>query len=155
MKYTIKDYKERFYMGVEYIGGLTVGSKSDVKKSWTEFFENDYQYLENAKEGGNFIGLQCFPPDFLESKMLDYFILCEVNEVTNQEGFISKKLPEGKYLLFPIKFSDKDKEIIKVHTFLKKTDIKVSNSFDYEDYLVDEDYSKKNAVLNFCLKLIE
>lgn len=155
MKYIIKDYPERYYMGVEHPGGLIVGKSHSITKTWDEFFENDYQFLDDIKNGGKFIGLECYPPDFKETKQVDYFVLCEVNNVSKKEGFISKKLPKGKYICFPIKFDDITSEIGNVYKYVKENDIKVSFSFDYEDYLSEQDYQKKSATLNFCLKLIE
>lgn len=155
MKYTIKDYKERFYIGIEYPGGVVVGADNTIKKTWTDFFDNDYQYIENVKDGGKFIGLECYPPDFSESKTFDYYALCEVSSLAKQEGFVSKKLPEGKYISFPVKMRELKTEIGNVYRFIKENNIKVSNSFDYEDYLSEEDYSKKDAILNFCLKMAE
>lgn len=155
MKYIIKDYPERYYLGIEHLGGIKVGIPNTISKTWDEFFEKDYKFIEDVKDGGKFIGLECYPMDFLESKELDYFVLCEVTSIVHKEGFISKKIPAGRYMCFSINYSNIPKEIAKVHKYIKDNNIKVSYSFDYEEYLSSQDYTKKGSILNFCLKLID
>ncbi|MFK5883213.1 MAG: GyrI-like domain-containing protein [Candidatus Izemoplasma sp.] len=154
MKYIIKNYPERYYLGIEHLGGITIGKPNSITKTWKDFFDNDLNFIEDIKDGGKFVGLECYPIDFLETKQLDYFVLCEVKSVIHKEGFISKKIPAGKYICFSINYNDIPKEIVKVHQHIKENDIKVSYSFDYEEYLSSQDYTKKGSILNFCLKLI-
>ena len=155
MKYGIKNHGSRYFVGIEYPGGVKIGVKNKIRKYWSDFFDKDFPNIDDVKDGGKFIGLECYPPDFMKTKQFDYFILCEVNKIYNQEGFISKKLPEGKYACFPIAFDNILSEIPRVYEFIKENDIKINHGFDYEDYLQEEDYTKSGAVLNFCVKLVD
>lgn len=153
MKYTFKEKKERFFIGLEYEGGVSLEGNNDFGDVWHDLFDEKMIFLDNIETTNNFIGLECYPPDFKESKTFDYYALVETKKLEKVEGFISKKLPKGKYICFRIKFDEAKDEIRKVYNYIKENDIKVHMGFDYEQYLDNEKYDEKGAVLDFCLLL--
>lgn len=155
MKYITKEFEERFFIGVEYEGGIKPGDNSKVGQLWDDFLRDDLQLLIDVSNKDKFIGLECYPPDFKETQTFDYYALLETTELVKRDGFTSKKLPKGKYLLFEIEFDDIKEEIKRVYQYIRNNKIQIHYGFDYEDYIKDQDYTKPGAILNFALKLEE
>ncbi len=155
MKYITKVYEERFFIGVEYEGGVKPGDEPKFGQLWDDFLRDDLLLLKDVPNKNKFIGLECYPPDFKESRTFDYYALLETNELVKHDGFTSKKLPKGTYVLFEIKFDVIHDEIKRVYQYVKEHNMNIHYGFDYEDYLVEEDYTKPGATLNFVLKLEE
>lgn len=156
MKYFIKEYDTRYFAGIEFPEGIRLQT-DDVKKIpqlWDKFFNFYNPLIKNQVEPGHFIGLECYPYDFHDVKVYDYFVLAETKEVMEpRDDITTKKLKKGRYICFPIKFDDITNEIHKVYEYIKSEEIKVHLGFDYEDYLVSENYNERGAVLNFCFLL--
>ncbi len=153
MEHFIKEYEERYFIGIEHVNGVTHGNFSGYGKLWSVFLEEDIKLLNKDKILNKFIGLECYPPDFMDTKTFDYFALAETKELFFQPGFTSKKLPKGTYILYPINFDDIVNEIKKVYQDIRARKENIHMGFDYEDYLIDQDYTKEGAKLNFALLL--
>ncbi len=155
MKYEIKEFNERFFIGVEYAGGIKPGSNPQIGQLWDEFLNEDLKLIIDIPNHDKFVGLECYPPDFGETQTFDYFALLQTNELVKRDGFTSKKLPKGKYILFSIEFDQIRDEIQRVYKYVKENNIKIHMGFDYEDYIKGQDYRKPGARLNFALMLEE
>lgn len=155
MKFTTKEFEERFFIGVEYEGGVKPGDAPKFGQLWDDFLKEDIKLLIDVSDKNKFIGLECYPPDFKESRIFDYFALLETNELVKRDGFTSKKLPKGTYVLFEIHFDEIHDEIQQVYQYVKEHNMNIHYGFDYEDYLEGQDYTKPGAILNFALKLEE
>lgn len=155
MNYKICEYETRFYIGVEYQGGVKNGITPKIQELWNDFLNEDLKLLISVPNYEKFIGLECYPPDFNESRNFDYFALLETKELVRKPGFISKKLPKGTYIEFKVNFDDIHTEIQRVYQYVKENGIKIHYGFDYEDYIKGQDYYEENAILNFVLKLDE
>ncbi len=81
--------------------------------------------------------------------------MLETKELVKKDGFVSKKLPKGKYIEFEINFDNLHDEMQKVYQYVKENNLTIHYGFDYEDYLKGQDYNKDDAILNFVLKLEE
>ena len=155
MNYKITEYETRFFIGVEYQGGVKSGANQKLGDLWNSFLNEDLQLLIDVPNFEKFIGLYCYPPDFKESRNMDYYALLETKDLVRKDGFVSKKLPKGKYLEFSIKFDNLHDEIQRVYKYVKDNGLNIHYGFDYEDYIKGQDYDKDNAILNFALKLEE
>jgi hypothetical protein len=155
MKYKITEYDERYFLGIEYEGGVAPGSNADLNSLWTTFLKEDVKLLEKEDILNKFIGLECYPPDFAETRMFDYYALVQTKHLVKHDGFSSKKLPKGKYIEFVVSFDNLHEDIKQVYKYIKDNNINVHFGFDYEDYLESEDYWKDGATLQFALKLEE
>lgn len=155
MKYTTKEFEERYFIGVEYPGGVLAGSPPKLGQLWDDFLRDDLELLIDVPNKDKFIGLECYPPDFKETRTFDYFALLETNELVKKDGFTSKKLPKGTYVLFEISFDNIHNDIQEVYNYVKETNMNIHYGFDYEDYIKGQDYTKEGAILNFALKLEE
>ena len=155
MKYTIIDFDERYFIGIEYQGGISPNSNPQIGSFWSDFLEEDIKLIIDIPNHNKFIGLECYPPDFKESRVFDYYALLQTKELSKRDGFVSKKLPKGKYISFEVEFDEIHDEIQRVYRFIKSEGINIHFGFDYEDYLQTEDYTKEGAKINFVLKLEE
>jgi len=155
MKYTEKEYETRYFAGIEYEGGIDLNNRiDDIHNVWNSFFNNDLEKIKGKKEPQKFIGLECYPPDFHETRLFDYYALVQLDELYEvEEGLVTKKLPAGKYISFEIKFDEMKEEIHKVYKYITDNDIQVHKGFDFEDYLLNQNYGEKGAILNFSLML--
>lgn len=153
MKYIVRDYKERYYLGLEHVPTIKAGTTHQIQELWQRFLGEVYPTLNKAELHNNFIGLECYPPDFYETKEFDYFTLVESKFLIKMDGFVSKKLPKGKYVSFEIEFDDLYNEIQNVYQYIKEHKMNVHFGFDYEDYIKDQNYSEKGAKLYFTLML--
>lgn len=156
MKYFIKEYETRYFAGIEFPNGINPNSDDIIKISslWNEFFDKYNDLVQNKVEPNHFIGLEIYPFDFRETGIFDYCVLAETNQkIETSENITTKKLKEGRYICFPIQFDNIRDEIQSVYNYIKEKQIKVHMGFDYEDYLVGENYGEAGAVLNFCLLL--
>jgi predicted transcriptional regulator YdeE len=158
MKYFIKEYETRYFAGIEFPNGIRPNTE-DIKKIpelWDSFFNEYNAMVDNKVEPYHNIGLEIYPFNFAEEGVFDYCVLAETNELIDpKEGIITKKLKAGRYICFPIAFDNIASDIQKVYKHIKEKEIKVHRGFDYEDYLVGENYGEPGAVLNFCLALEE
>lgn len=155
MKFITKEFNERFFIGIEYEGGVKPGDTPKLGQLWDVFLREDIKLLKEVPNKDKFIGLECYPPDFRETKTFDYYALLETNELVKKNGFSSKKLPKGTYVLFEINFDNIHDEIQEVYKYVKENSMNIHYGFDYEDYLLGQDYTKPGAILNFALKLEE
>ncbi len=155
MEYKIVEHDERYFLGVEFQGGVSLDSNPKLGQLWNEFLGEDIKLIKKDMLLDKFIGLECYPPDFNESKTYDYFALVETKELVKQPGFVSKKLPKGKYISFVIKFDEITTERIKVYKYIAENKIHYHPGFDIEDYLEGQDYRTSGAILQFSLLLEE
>ena len=68
MKYKVIDYEDRFYIGVEYPGGVGPNTTPNLGQMWSDFLRDDLSLLQDISVTEQFIGLECYPPDFRETK---------------------------------------------------------------------------------------
>lgn len=153
MKNEIKEYNTRYFIGVEYEGGIKPNVKPKIDQLWQDFLGEDIKLLQHINTLDHFIGLECYPPDFKTSYELDYYAMIETPEHVELPGFVSKKLPSGTYICFVIEFDDIATEIQACYKYVKHNQIRVHYGFDYEDYISGQDYTKPGARLHFCLLL--
>lgn len=153
MKYIVRDYDDRFFIGLEHIPSIQNGNTNEIPALWDTFLKKAYPELNQNTLKHRFIGLECYPPDFMETKEFDYFALVETNNLIEEKGFVSKKLPKGKYISFEITFDNIHEEIKNVYQYIKEHKVDVHFGFDFEEYLEDQDYTKEGAILYFTLKL--
>lgn len=153
MKYIVRDYEERFFIGLEHTPSIKAGVPHKIPALWTKFMQKEYKNLKKAELVNNFIGLECYPPDFMESHEFDYYVLVESKFLINKDGFVSKKLPKGKYISFEITFTSIYDDIQRVYKYIKEHKVHVHYGFDYEEYLTGEDYNNPQAKLYFSLLL--
>lgn len=153
MKYIVRDFNERYYTGLEHIPSLKPGVENQIPALWQTFMKKALPLLKKAELKNNFIGLECYPPDFMETKEFDYFALIETKYLIHNDGFVSKKLPQGKYISFEIEFDQIHNEIQSVYKYIKDHNVPVHYGFDYEEYLPEEEYQNKGAKLYFTLML--
>jgi predicted transcriptional regulator YdeE len=153
MKHFVKFYDTRYFIGIEKEGGVALGSPNDLNEFWNVFLNEDLKLLKSFIEPINVIGLDSYPPDFMETKRFDYYAMVETNTLLNQPGFVSKKLPKGNYIVFQLSHDNLQEEIRQVYRYLKNSHISVHTGFDYEDFLNTEDYTKEGALIHFGLLL--
>jgi len=157
VKYEIKEFDTRYFAGIEHPNGVDISLKQmDLQKTWTELFKVHPEKIENKVEPNNFIGLECYPPDFMDEKVFDYYAMVQTKELVHGiDGIVTKKLPKGKYVQFEIEFGNLKEEIQKVYRYVKDNEMKINNGFDFEQYIDGQDYSNSDAILLFCFLLIE
>lgn len=153
MKYITREFPERYYIGVEYEGGITPGKPNKIGDLWSVFFNEDMKLLNGVELIDEYIGLECYPPDFKETRQLDYYAMAQTKELVKIDGFSSKKLPEGKYISFEVQFDNLYNEIQQVFNYMKENDINAHMGFDFEEYINGQDYMKDGAILYFSLLL--
>ena len=153
MKYSVTTYPERYFIGIELDNGFALGENDRIGQLWDSFLKEDIQLLPHDQLLTKFIGLECYPPDFMETKRFDYFALVQTTTLMKQNGFVSKKLPAGQYISFEIAFDDVSTQIHKCYQYLAENNIKVHMGFDFEDYLEGQDYQRDGAILHFTLLL--
>ncbi len=156
MKYEVKDFNERYFAGIEYEGGVTLGDTRNLPKLWDKFLNDVLEEIPSRKKGFPVIGLECYPPDFMESKTFDYYALVETEGlIENNNNYVTKKLPKGKYISFEVGFDTLEEDIRKVYKYIKEHNVKVHKGFDFEEYLEDQKYYETEAILNFSFLLDE
>ena len=70
MKHKVTKYEERYYVGVEKENGIPLGSIPDLHNLWTTFLKEDIKLLNKDNIYSNkVIGLECYPPDLMETKV--------------------------------------------------------------------------------------
>ncbi len=156
MKYIVNDFETRYFAGIELIGGLKVDSDDfkKIPKLWDDLMDLYISDIPNKTIPNKCIGLEMYRFDFMESKTLDYFALVEITNLFEaNEEVVTKKLPKGKYISFPILFDDIRTEIQKVYNYIEKERINVHLGFDVEEYLPTENYNKPGAKLYLTFKL--
>ena len=160
MEYIVKDYETRYYAGIELIGGFKIGS-DDQKKIPGLFEELENVYLSDIpskKEPLSFVGLEMYRFDFMESKMVDYFALVETKglvDLEEEDNLVTKKLPKGKYIMFPIKKEQMANQIKKVYRYVEEEEINVHLGFHVELYEHNNKSHFNNEKLYLCFKLEE
>ncbi len=158
MKYFIKNYDTRFFAGIEFPGGINPQAEDiyEIPDLWERLFGHAVGQIDHKVVPHHFIGLECYPFDFSETGSFDYFALVETERLIDvPEGLVTKKLKKGRYICFPIHFDHIREEIQQVYAYIKAERIHIHMGFDYEDYLVEENYGERGAILNFCLLLDE
>ena len=154
MKYEVKDFEERYFAGIEFEGGVSLGENQNIPKLWDKFLNSVLEKIPSRKKGFPVIGLECYPPNFMETKVFDYYTLVETNGlVENNDLYVTKKLPKGKYISFEVGFDTLHEDIKKVYKYIEEHNVKVHKGFDFEEYLEDEKYYESGAVLNFSFML--
>ncbi len=157
MKYVFKDYDIRYFAGIKLPNGIAVEDTDNeaVPTLWNRLVSEVLHHIPNMIHPNKFIGLECFSPDFKETRRFDYYALVQTESfVDNEEHFVAKKLPKGKYICFEILFNNLDEEIRKCHNYIQSNNIKVNTEFDYTEYLDGEDYSNEKAKVHFSFLLI-
>lgn len=156
MKYEVKDYKERYYAGIEIDGGVTLGEVENLPLLWNKFFNEVLKEIPSKKKGNPVIGLECYPPDFMETKTFDYYTLVETSElIESTDTYITKKLPKGKYISFEVGFDTLKDDIKNVYKYIKEHNVKIHKGFDFEEYLEGQKYYESGAILHFSFLLDE
>ena len=154
MKYEVKDFNERYFAGIEFEGGVTLGDKKNLPKLWDEFLNDVLEEIPSRKKGFPVIGLECYPPDFMESKVFDYYALVETESlIKSTDKYVTKKLPKGKYISFEVSFDKLNEDIHDVYKYIKDHNVKVHKGFDFEEYLEGQKYYEPAAILNFSFLL--
>ncbi|HQN74770.1 MAG TPA: GyrI-like domain-containing protein [Bacillota bacterium] len=157
MNYVIKEMKTRYFAGIEFIGGIKVDSDdyNKIPNLWTDFKKLYLKDIPDKVVPNNFIGLEMYRFDFMESRTLDYFALVEINNLyePKDEEIITKKLPKGRYISFTISHDELNSEVEKVYQFIKEKRINVHLGFDVKEYLVNENYDFEGAKLLLTFKL--
>lgn len=154
MKYEIRDFEERYFAGIEFDGGVTLGENEKIPKLWDKFLNDVLEDIPSRKKGFPVIGLECYPPDFMETKVFDYYALVETEGlVKSNDDYVTKKLPKGKYISFEVSFDKLREDIKSVYKYIKEHNVKVHKGFDFEEYLEEEKYYESGAVLYFSFLL--
>ena len=154
MKYEVKDYNERYFAGIEFEGGVTLGQTDKIPKLWNKFLNDVLEEIPSRKKGFPVIGLECYPPDFMETKVFDYYALVETEGlIDNSDKYVTKKLPKGKYICFEVGFDTLKDDIQKVYKYIKEHNVKIHKGFDFEEYLEGQKYYETGAILNFSFLL--
>ncbi len=153
MKHIIQEYPERYYIGIELENGFALGENNRIGELWDSFLQDDIHLLPNDMKTTSFIGLECYPPDFMETKRFDYFAMMQTPVLIKQNGFATKKLPAGRYISFEIPFDHIVDSIHNCYKYIQEKGIKVHMGFDFEDYLEGQDYRREGAILHFSLLL--
>lgn len=146
MNHRIRHHEERFFVGIEFAGGVTPEQMGDIPQLWEDFMR-DITLLEDVPLIRQYIGLECYPPDFLQTRTMDYYALVQTETLVHRAGFVSKRLPKGDYIEFLVSFDDLPRQFEAVYRYLKDHDIRCHSTFDYEEYLEDQDYNAPGATL--------
>jgi len=156
MKYKVKDLDERYFAGIEFEGGIALGEKNKRRKLWDKFLNDVLKEIPSRKDGFPVIGLECYPPDFKETKVFDYYALVETKGlIQKSEKYVTKKLPKGKYICFEVGFDTLKEDIKEVYKYIKEHNVKIHKGFDFEEYLDNQKYYEDGAILNFSFLLEE
>lgn len=154
MKYEVKDFDERYFAGIEFEGGLALGETSKTTKLWDNFLKNVLSEIPSKKKGFPLIGLECYPPDFMEIKTFDYYALVETDFlIEKSDKYVTKKLPKGKYISFEIEFDTLHEDIHRVYKYVDEHNVKIHKGFDVEEYIEGQKYNERGAILNFSFLL--
>ena len=154
MKYEVKDMNERYFAGIEYEGGIALSETHKLPKLWEKFLNDVLEEIPLRKKGFPVIGLECYPPDFMETKVFDYYTLVETDVlIEKSEKYVTKKLPKGKYICFEVGFDTLKDDVQKVYKYIKEHNVKIHKGFDFEEYLDGQKYYESGAILNFSFLL--
>lgn len=153
MKYEISEHEVRYYAGIEHPDGITLTVDNDsMGNLWKKFFKDYFEVIPKKFEPSTFIGLECFPPDYKEVKVYDYYAMVQTTTlIEHTDKIVTMKLPKGEYITFLLNFSKLRDEIQRVYRFVKVNNIRINHGFDVEEYLSEEDYAKENAKIKFSL----
>lgn len=135
MKYIIKEYDTRYFAGIELIGGFKIGSdgQKKVPELWKDLDSLYLNDISNIKEPLSRVGLEIYRYDFMESKMVDYYAMVQTNDLIEvDDTLVTKKLPRGKYILFPIAKEKVYSEIKNVYKFVENQNFNVHLGFHIE-----------------------
>lgn len=158
MKYIVKDYDTRYFAGIELIGGFQVGT-NDLKiipELWNDLESLYMNDISNKRWPISKIGLEIYRYDFMESKMVDYYATIETDVLidVDDESLVTKKLPKGKYVLFPINREDIPGNIKRIYRFIQGENINVHLGFHIEIY-EDSTLNTDNETMYLSFKLEE
>jgi predicted transcriptional regulator YdeE len=152
MKHRIRHHDERYFIGIEFAGGVTPDQMDGIPRLWEDFMK-DITLLADAPLVRKYIGLECYPPDFIETKTMDYYALVQTKTLIHRDGFVSKRLPAGDYIEFLVEFDDLPRQFETVYRYLRDHEIRCHSTFDYEDYQSDQDYNAPGATLYLAFLL--
>lgn len=154
MKYITKELPERYFIGL--VGKFTPSKDVNmIPQLWNKLMNEDFELLKDVEKESKFIGLEAYPHDFMETHEFYYHALVQTKEKVEVEGFETIVLQKGTYIFFEISFDTIKEDIPAIYSFIKENNININYAFDYEDYLEDQDYSKKGQKLNFAFLLSE
>ncbi|MGD9910144.1 MAG: GyrI-like domain-containing protein [Candidatus Izemoplasmatales bacterium] len=156
MNLIMKEYPERHFAGIPFEGGIRLGSEDvlHIPTIWQTFFEQVLPQINLETENPHFIGLELYPKDFLQTRIFDYLAMVETTERLSIPGVVSKTIPAGKYFSFEINFDHLEEGIQQSYRYLNDHQIPYDMSFDFEDYLNDQNYSLKDQKLYFSIRVI-
>lgn len=152
MEYKTKEHKERYFSGFMLKVNPTKGVQ-DLPQLWHDFMTKGVELIDDGDKLWNFIGLEAYPFDFMETNEFYYHALIETKTKVKHKELESIVLPAGTYISFEIDFDTISQQIPKIYKFIKANKIDINFAFDYEEYLGNQDYSKKGQKLNFNFKL--
>lgn len=154
MKHQIVEIEDRYFAGIEHHLEIDFGIEVDISSSWKKMFNETYNQIKMKTSPHQMIGLACYSIDFDETNKMSYYVLAETIDLIEQDnGIVTKKIPKGRYICFDISNDHLGSERRKVYRYCRENKINVHMGFDFEYYLNEVDYEKKEAILELCLKL--
>jgi len=156
MNLKIAEYPERYFAGTQYQGGVQTssGDTLHIPKIWQTFFHQILPQIKNITDVPHFIGLEIYPEDFIQTRRFDYYAMVETKELVQLPNIVSKTVPSGKYISFEIEFDRITDEIMLCYDYLNQHRIPYDMTFDFEDYINDQNYTLKNQKLYFSIRLV-
>ena len=158
MRYFVKEYDTRYFAGIEMIGGFKVGSEDHKKVPdlWGDLESLYLDDISNKITPLKKVGLEIYRFDFMESKMVDYYATVETSGLieVNDDSLVTKKLPKGEYILFPMSRDNIYEDIKKIYRYIQKENINVHLGFHVEIYQ-DEDVTTNKNTMYLSFKLEE
>lgn len=157
MEYIVKDYETRYFAGIEMIGGFKVGTKEQdkVKDLWKDLKELYIHDIVHKSKPLNMSGLEIYRFDFMESKMVDYYALVQTDGLVevNEDSLVTKKLPKGQYILFPLDKTNKQEGFKKVYQYIEDEELNIHIGFHVEIYKEhDLNFPENTMYLSFKLE---
>lgn len=155
MNLIIKEYPERYFAGIAFEGGVHVDTEDllRIPTVWQTFFHETLPRILQTTEEPHFIGLEVYPSDFLKTRIFDYLAMVETKEIVRIPGVVTKTIPAGKYISFELSFDHLVEGIHQSYQYLNDNHIPYDRSFDFEDYLNDQNYSLKDQRLYFSIRV--
>jgi len=152
MKHEIVEYEERYFVG--YAVKVKPGTEPNpIPELWNKFMSEGVLKLDEFDKEDNFIGLEMYPYDFMDTKEFYYHAMVQTKEKLNIDGFETIVLRKGKYILFSIEFDNIFNDIQACYKYIKENHVNINHAFDYEGYISGENYSQKGAKLHFAFLL--
>jgi predicted transcriptional regulator YdeE len=159
MEYYIQDYGVRHYAGIMAEGGISlinISERQKIKETWRFFYEYILEALPERVSPQYYIGLDWYGDDYQERRAYDYMVLAQVKEEFEDYGnIIYRTLPEGKYVVFPMIYDYIRIMKQKAYILIKKHKINVDYTFEFIEYLPDQNYMDPEAIVNFCMKIVD